>query len=306
MKTKLFIAAALIMVVAFFTSAQTFAQQNKTGLAITPLNFDFSLKQGETKTDKVYLTNLSNAPVEINVTARNFSANGEEGDITLTTESIPYSLSSWITISPNHIILPPTKEKTPFEFTITVPNNPDPGGHYGAIIFSTVPKKEAKATAAYVSQEIGTLVFVKTPGDVKEKANIVSFAPEKSFYEFGPINLITRVKSDSTVHVRPSGSILVTDMFGGHEYVSVEPKNVLPGAIRKLQATYDKKNLFGKYIAEVKLSYGTKGQVLTARTSFWAFPVRWGLLALGIILLVIIINTLIVLFFVRKGRKKSE
>ncbi len=305
MKYKLFLTAALVAVFSIlFIPAQIFAQQNKSGLSITPLTFDFSLKPNDTKTDTIYLTNLSNKSVEIAVEPRNFFAKGEEGGITLTKDSITYALSDWISISPNRVIMPP-KEKIAFKFTVNIPNNPEPGGHFGAIVFSTVPKKDAKQTAAYLTQEIGTLIFIKTPGDVKEKAGIASFTTDKSFYEFGPINFITRIKSDSTVHIRPVGSITITNMLGNKETINIEPKNVLPGAIRKLDAQWDKKILFGQYKAEVKLSYGTKGETLTAKTSFWTFPVRWGLLAIGTLAIIIIINTLVVLFFIRRGQKKK-
>ncbi len=304
MKHKLFFTAAIVAVIVLFTPAQVSAQQNKIGLSITPLSFDLSLKPGENKTNTVYLTNLSNEQVEIAVEPRNFFAKGENGDITLTKDAIAYALSSWVNVSPNHVIMPP-KEKVEFRFTINVPDKPEPGGHFGAIIFSTVPKKDLKKSAAYLTQEIGALIFVKTPGDIKEKASIASFTPGNSFYEFGPVNFITRVKNDSNIHIRPTGSVTITDMLGNKETINVEPENVLPGAIRRLQAGWNKNLLFGKYKAEVKLTYGTKGETLTAQTSFWAFPVRWGLLALGIIMAIIIVNTLVVLSFIRISQKKN-
>jgi hypothetical protein len=306
LKHRLFLTAALFAVLfALSTPTNVLAQQNKNGLSITPLAFDYSFKPGDTKTDTVYLTNLSNQQLEISVEPRNFLARGEEGSVILTRDAIAYALANWITVTPNHIVMP-SKEKVAFKFTITVPDNPEPGGHFGSIVFSTVPKKETKKSAAFLTQEVGALIFVKTPGEVKEKADIESFKTTFPFYEFGPIDFVTRVKNDSTVHIRPTGVITITDMFGTKETIVVDPKNVLPGAIRKLEAKWDKNILFGQYKATARYTWGSKGEVLTAETSFWAFPVRWGLLVLGVLIVVIVINTFVVLLIIRASQKRKE
>jgi hypothetical protein len=107
----------------------------------------------------------------------------------------------------------------------------------------------------------------------------------------GPVDFSIRVKNESTVHIRPEGTVTVTDIFGKKSIVQVEGRNVLPGAIRKLNATHDEKFLIGKYTADVKLSYGTQSNsVLTASTTFFAFPVRIGLIGLGILVIVFLIR----------------
>jgi hypothetical protein len=307
MKKSLFI-SAIIAVMAFFviSHAQAQAQLLKNGLSITPLSFDYSLKAGDTKTGTFYLSNIGDKDLNIKVTAKNFSAQGEDGDVSLTGESRQYALDTWVSVSPQTSILPAKSYKIPYTFTISVPSNPDPGGHFGSIVFSTEPDPNLKETGARVSQEVAGLIFVETPGKVTEKANIESFATEKGFYEFGPVNFITRVKNDSTIHIRPGGTITIKDMFGKKNVINVDPKNVLPGAIRKLPATWSQHSLFGKYQATVNLRYGSKGALLTATTTFWTFPVTYGLIGLGILALIILINTLVVLFFIRLGQRKKK
>jgi hypothetical protein len=303
MKKSLFI-SAIIPIMAFFMVAATHAQTHKNGLSITPLTFDYSLQEGDTKTGKFYLSNIGDEDLNIKVTTKNFSAQGEDGDVALTSESKQYALSSWISVSPETALLP-AKSKTPFIFTINVPKNAEPGGHFGSVVFATESDSKLNETGARVSQEVAGLILVETPGEITEKANILSLGTEKGFYEFGPVNFITRVKNDSTVHIKPSGTITITDMFGKKEIISVESKNILPEATRKLPAIWNKHSLFGRYSATVSLRYGSKGVLLTASTSFFAFPITYGLIGLGILLVVIFINTLVVLFFVRLSQKKK-
>jgi hypothetical protein len=305
MKKKLLIFFAVAVAVVFCITSITHAQTPKNGLSITPLSFEYSLSDGDTKTGTFYLSNIGDKDLNIKATTKNFIAQGEDGEVSLTGESKSYALASWMTVSPQATILPAKSYKVPFVFTITVPDKPEPGGHFGSVVFSTEPDPNLKQTGARVSQEVAGLVFVETPGNVKEKANIESFIADKSFYEFGPVNFVTRVKNDSTIHIKPGGTITIADMFGKKETITVDQKNVLPNAIRKLAATWDKHSLLGKYTATVNLRYGSKSTLLTASTTFFAFPTTYGLIGLGILIAIIAINTFVVLFFVRLGRKKK-
>ncbi|MCL5433100.1 MAG: hypothetical protein M1524_03220 [Patescibacteria group bacterium] len=158
-------------------------------------------------------------------------------------------------------------------------------------MFSTAPRKDITETGAVVSQEIGALILVKIPGDVNEKALLESFASQKAFYMSGPAKFDIRVKNESTVHLKPEGTIIIKDMFGKKDASYVESRNILPDATRKLLSTWNKKFLIGKYTANLTLFYGESNQVIYSSTDFYAFPVKEGAIILGV---------LIILFFLRK------
>lgn len=303
MRWKLLTVLLTSAVISASLSSQTHAQENNKGLSITPIIFDYSLDLGQLKSGKITLTNLTNQPLEIVSEARNFTAQGEEGDVALTTENIPFSIAQWVNIEPKRVTIPPSS-KLPFTFTIRVPQNAEPGGHFGSVVFATVPKKELNQTGALLSQEIGALLFTRTPGDIKEQAKIASFKTEKSFYEFGPVNFVARVQNDGNVHVKPTGEIVIKDMFGRTTKLPLVEQNVLPNAIRKISTKWTEKVLIGKYTATVTMKYGSKNETLTATTEFTAFPVRWGLVALGILLAIIFINVIITMFIVKRKRRR--
>jgi hypothetical protein len=298
MKNRLFI-SAIMVIMAFFFVANTYthAQTSKNGLSLTPLTFEYFLKDGDTKTGTFYLSNIGDKDLNIKTGVKNFIAQGEDGEVSLTGESKRYALASWITISPQTATLPAKSQKIPFTYTITVPDKPEPGGHFGSVVFSTEPNANLKQTGANVSQEVAGLIFVETPGDIKEKANIESFASDNPFYEFGPVNFTVRVKNDSTIHIKPIGQITITDLLGQKDVINVETRNVLPEAIRKIPASWEQKLLLGPYTAEVNLRYGSNGKTLTAKAYFFGFPVKWGI---GILIVL-----LIVFFAGRLSRKKT-
>jgi len=77
------------------------------------------------------------------------------------------------------------------------------------------------------------------------------------------------------VQLKPTGSITISNAFG-HKVatIPIDEQNVLPGAIRKVNANWKTKWLFGKYHATLSVVYGKDRQVLTASTAFWGFPYK--------------------------------
>jgi len=271
------------------------AQQANNGLSVHPSNFNLSINPGQSTTNTVTLDNLTSQPVTIQAELRNFTAQGEEGGVSLTQNDTTYSLAKWITVTPTTATLAPHTSQQ-FTFTINAPYNAEPGGHFGSIVFATVPSSTTKGVGAALSEQIASLVLLEIPGNVKEQADVVSFNTDKPFYQFGPVNFVTRVRNDGDVHIQPSGAILVKGMFGQQFNVPIEQLNILPNAIRIIPAALNKHFLIGKYDATLVGTYGTKDEQLSATTEFYAFPVEYG---------VIVLVVLFILFLMRKRLGKA-
>lgn len=260
-----------------------------SGLVITPPTFELAGNPGATITNTVRLENTNDYAIQIAVDRRNFTAIGEEGAVGLTEEETTFSLASWITVDPQEITIPPKGIRT-FKYTITVPLQAEPGGHFGSLIFRTIPTEKLDGSGAALAQEIGSLILLRIAGDTKEDAAIDSFAPQKSFYEYGPVTLETRMKNNGNVHVKPSGTIAITNIFGQKvATVALEGKNVLPGAVRRLDATWDTKWRFGRYTATLVLSYGKDQVQRAAVTTFTVIPYKVTAIAGAALLLVLTI-----------------
>lgn len=265
-----------------FTQAQA---QESVGLALSPPTFELSANPGDVLENTLRVENLTSKPMMILVDRRNFTALGEEGAIGLTEEETSFSLASWIAVTPSEVEIPARSSKT-FTFKTNIPLNAEPGGHFGSIIFRVGGQKMPGQTGAVVSQELGALVLLRIAGKTAEQASLESFAAQKRLWEKGPVNFEVRVKNEGNVHFKPTGVITIVNFFGKKVATfNIEPKNVLPGAIRKMEATWGQKFLLGKYTATVSLTYGSQGKILTASTTFFGFPYKIG----GIILAVLLI-----------------
>jgi len=285
--------ALAALVASFFIT--TNAQKVTQGLQVHPDNFDLTIQPGVPTTQTVYLVNRTSQNVSIKVNLRNFTALGEEGAPNITSEDTTYSLAKWITVSPQTVTIAPQDEQK-FTFTINAPFNAEPGGHYGALVFATVPASNLNKTGAVLSQQVVSLVLARVPGNVTQNAMTESFTTNKNFYEFGPVTFEARVKNEGQVHIQPLGQVLVKGTFGDVYTVNLQPYNVLPGSVRKIPIVLTNKLLIGKYTAQLIAAYGDKNQQLTGSTEFYAFPVRYGLIVLVV---------LILLFMMRKRIGKA-
>lgn len=287
---KIILSATSVAIVCSGLLVQLARAQSPTNtLTLTPPSFEYTVEPGGSVSDTLRLENSTDRPLKIRAQKRNFTAQGEEGDVNLTEESNTFSLASWLSVAPEEIIIPARSRQT-FTFSINVPKDVEPGGHFGSVVFATVPESNLDSTGFLLSQEIGALILVKVNGDVNEKAVIASFAPTSPFYEFGPVTLDARVQNLGNVHLRPTGIVELTDMFGNKQHINLESRNVLPESVRKLSAILDNKLLFGRYTATLNVSYGSQNQNLVATTEFFAFPVRYALIALAVFVFIFILR----------------
>ena len=111
------------------------------GLTISPPIVELELKPGESKANIIRISNPTEALVEAYPKTMDFRAKGESGEPAFMEGEEAggnYALSSWITFSEPKIAMASEQVKE-FSYTITVPTNAEPGGHYGAVFFATDP-----------------------------------------------------------------------------------------------------------------------------------------------------------------------
>lgn len=284
MRRLLYIAApvfALLILVGLV--GRIYAQQaSQVTLAYTPQVIEFSANPGDpTYENVIRLTNGSDVPLEIDSTPVNFLAGGEEGEPELTEETTAFSLSQWITVTPESYSLAPG-ESQDFLVEINVPADAEPGGHFGGVQFTGVPPVPAETSDNFVSQEFNVtpLILVSVAGDITEGANIESFGSTQSMWtdwsDENPITLETRIYNSGNVHFKPKGTITIKNMFGREvTTIPLTESNVLPDSIRKITSEWSDPGFqVGRFTAEVSFVYGSQSEILSAETSFIIFPYK--------------------------------
>lgn len=266
-------------------------------LSVSPQLLDITANPGEEITNTFRLTNASKGLVRIEVDARNFLPSGEEGSVELTEDDTSYSIANWIKSTPSSVSMKENSTQD-FEVSINVPENAEPGSHFGAIVFRTVPPEDDTA-AALVSQEIAPVILVRIAGDTTESAQISEFKSSQTFLSSQKsIDFISRIENTGSVHFKPTGVIVIRDMFGNEiERLSLDQQNVLPGFIRKFTTNWNDFGFrVGRYTAELTIVTGEDDSIQTSKTSFVIFPYQ--------VILPLLIIGVGILFILYKGRRR--
>jgi hypothetical protein len=262
-----------------------------TALGISPVNFELTGNPGDVIINQIKIFNSSeDSSIGIKMEVEDITPQGEIGHVvTEPVEKDTYSLAGWIKTDPEEFILEPRTQGF-ITFTISIPENAEPGGHYGAVLASTKSIAGPGPTGAAITQRVGTLVLLSVSGEVKEELTVKDFSAP-GYSEYGPVPFIIRFENKGTVHVKPRGFVTITNWLG-KKIADIEfpQQNVLPGAVRKIDASWDKKWLWGiKYTATLNGSYGVSNIPFSPEViTFWAFSWKIGLGILVLLMLLIL------------------
>lgn len=293
--------------------AGVYAQQAGQGLEISPPVVELNVDPGKTVEFEIRIRNIITEDLIARANITDFVAEGEEGQPKLLldedAEPSPYSFKEWVEELPELRLAP--QEAKAAKITLNVPQNASPGGHYGVVRYTgTAP--DIDATGVALSASIGTLVLINVSGDVVTKANIDEFfslqnGKRKSFFETGPVTFVERIKNEGSVHVKPLGTLRITNMFNKEVAVlSVNEKggNILPQSTRKFEQTLEKSRLFGRYNVEANIQYS--GQNLSGTMTFWVIPYKLIAIVLGIIIILIAILRVVLKRYNRMIVRKAQ
>jgi len=265
------------------------------GMQISPTLIEINAEAGGEYKISINVTNVTVADLFYSSSVDDFNSNDETGSPhIISDEELPTtaSIKTWVSSITDFTLA--SHDSKDISAQITVPTDAEPGGHYGVIRFSgSTPSVDTTGVGLSASAGVLILIRVGSEDQIVEQADLASFYTEQNdkqswFFENGPITFVTRVQNSGNVHVKPSGSIEVRDMFGGLtaslDINTQDPKsNVLPDSVRRFESELSNKWMFGQYTATLTLGYGTKGQAITNTIKFWVIPYKIILVGLFIL-----------------------
>lgn len=303
-----FLLAALSLALAAATSVKMTSAQTQgvsagtareVALTAVPprLGDDYTLvvKPGQTIQAAIEVRNPSNSIATVETSARDFYV-GEDGETPMPVEAedvnTRWALAKWITLTPNNETIEPRQSAT-ILVTISVPQDALPGGRYAMILHKPVTSgADTTSTGAQINAQVGTLLYVVVDGDLTEDAEVESFKFTPDFLEMGPADYELKILNKSSMHIRPTGTIAITNMLGKTVgRIDIDSRNIFPESARAFNGSWNKTWGFGKYTATFTGTYGTQSNQLNGATTFWIVPVR---LILAVILAVILVAVVVV------------
>ncbi len=283
---KLYSGSKILLLLFFFVPVYAQAQDSIT-LSISPTLYDMSAEPGQEWRSNLKVINVNKFDLTVYAEVVNFAPQGEGGDGRFfpvdPTESDGSSLAEWFTITHEAIVIP--REKTvEVPFSVKVPDNASPGGHFAAILVGTKPPETTPGQAKLqTAQVVTSLFFAKVAGDVIESGTIREFTTNKSIFSSPEATFTLRFENKGNVHLKPQGDIKIYNMWGEergaipiNQYTNFG--NVLPNSIRKFLLTWKGEwsaSDIGRYTAVATLGYGTdEKQFTSSKTIFWVLPIK--------------------------------
>jgi hypothetical protein len=227
-----------------------------------------------------------------------------EGEPVFTTSSVPeYGVSSWVSLDSTAITVP-AGGSVVVPFTINVPKNAGPGGHYGAIFISYGATRPT-FNGSGLGYEVGSLIELRIAGNAAENAEIKEFSTDKSLYQDPSVTFTASVANEGNVLLQPRGPIDITNMFGqkvGTVVMNDSGASIFPGAQRSFTASWSGNGFaFGQFNSIITLNYGdTENKTVSASASFWVIPTVPIVVFLGSIIFFVLIFVWAVKAYVRR------
>ncbi len=290
-KLIIFLSVLLLVQIFYFGLFSVSKTHAAQGFTIFPAKVSLDIDKGTEQSSWIRVTNAGDAKVGVLVSIADMVPTANSGTFNYVPKAPGItSLVDWMTIDKKVFNLKPNESKE-VPFPIKVPADASPGSRF-AIVFFATGAPPGKGGQLNVSARVGALVFLTVPGDFRQTGEILNFKSDNKFiFQREPISFKFDFQNTGTVYFEPKGTITVANIFGQTvDTIPVEGQVVLPTGLRTINITWPYAGwLFGIYKAHLAISVTGKGDIATADTMIYAFPILPSLGALGILIILILI-----------------
>jgi hypothetical protein len=281
--------------------------QDTAGVGIRPAIVEDKLEPNENRSYSVELKNLGPAEQTFYLSKRDIIGVEEGGSPIFAnsdSELTGYELSEWITLDRDSITIAAGQSQN-INFTLKVPENAVPGGHFGAIVVSVEPP-EMRTSGASIGYEVANIISMRVAGDVLETAQIRQFSTKNFINSNVDVDFLVRVENEGNTLVKPIGPLEITNMFG-KQVANLQFNTSLSGVFPKTTKNYEIKwqddgTGFGRYEATLSAVYGDEGRknTMSSTVSFWILPMNIIGPALGVLATLLLLIYFGVKIYIRR------
>lgn len=285
------IAGLLFSVLTVGTPMVDAATNEAESITLSPVSRHYRLDPGTIKTDEMTVVNDGMTDYTFTVYAKPYSVNGVEYEPDFFTVRTNTDIEKWVSFAQTSYSIKAGQSLT-IPFTITVPVDAVPGGHYGVVFAETQPAKGTGATSVQRKKRVGLLLYTTVNGDFETGGKFgVIRTPGLQFKAPLKSELSVEDTGDTDFAVRTV--FQVADIFGNTKHREEKSYQLLPKTTRLIQLTWTKAPDFGLY--KVTVSAELLDQTTTRTSYVLMAPIAFYMVfAVGFLVLVI--------FFVAKRR----
>ena len=243
------------VVLLFWLGVSAVAQ---TGVGVSPPRAAYKAHAGQTIEGSVAVDHPGRSrPMRVEATLHDVLVRPDGEPVYLEPGSHPRSAAGWITYAPLEFVLEPKQART-VHYSIQVPEGTPDGTYWAVLFFDSGPLEEpqAQGVGVRVRVRVGHVIYVHV-GEITQGGRIegMRYLPPEGK---NPARIAIRFRNTGNGLMRLSGRVELRDEEG--QVVAVGKVNnaaSLPGYAYEIAATLDRTPPPGRYVALVRLEYGT-------------------------------------------------
>jgi len=322
-----FFLATFFLVGFFFLTEKVNAQsQNTLSLSVSPIIYDVSVVKEQELKSNLRVINVNKKDLTVFLQVVNFIPSDDKGSVKFLPpleDEDKNTLANWINIT-NEPLIVPAEQVIEVPFSLNIPQNAPPGGHYAAILVSTRPFFGTNDESNLkISQVVTSLVFAKVAGTVNELGFIRDFYTTHNLVEKPEVSFELRFENTGNVYLQPQGEIKIFNMWGEERGVIPVNQTVGYGKVPQKQKTVNDEfdgirkfsfswkgegTIFdiGRYKAVATLSFGSENKhTTTAETTFWVFPLKFVFISIVSFIIIVLIISWIIKIYIRRVLQRA-
>ncbi len=274
-------------------------------IQIAPAQIELTLDPGDTVHQKLAVRNHDTQPIDLEITVADFELSAAGVFQPSAPGHTTYSASQWVTfpLAALHLEAGETKQT---DYSIVVPGNAEPGGHYTAIMLegASTPEENDPNGEPLVTLRgrVVAEILITIPGEIRRELLIEALSVPRIAFGAGADYADIMVTNAGNVHLTPNGYV---QTWGGLPAAAFDQEfgqfTLLPGASRHFRVALAHQPWLGKVRAKTELQYGPSIGVFdrSVETTVEYFVISWKVI---VILDLILIGFDLVLF--REWRRR--
>ena len=286
------------------SSRDVFADEDRTGLQVSPVIERMELDPGSTYSNKITISNTGDSPLTFEMSTAPYTVSDKTYAPIYDVRNSFTQIANWITFAPYNDTLNPG-ELSVVEYTISVPYDAPGGGQY-AVIFAETKDATGEAQSVRANAKAGMIVRAKLSGVTRETGSIKD-TKIPGFLLSPPVKATITLENTGNVDADVKAVMKIENYFSGELIYdgATDPveKTILPGTTRDLEISWANVPRLGVLKVTLNTTYLNDSEVKTRVVV--VCPV-WFIALIALIILAIVVRILARKHDAKKTRKNSK
>lgn len=273
-------AGLLVSSVSLVSAPLSYATAPAESITLSPVSKKYQLNADQTIHDTLTVLNDGTTSYDFTVYATPYWVNNAAYQPNFTSEHARADAYLWISFDKTTWHITPRQTLT-IPYTMHVPANAAPGGHYGTIFVEMQPNSKDEGSTLMRKKRVGSIVYATVNGAVHLSGETTKLSVPW-FQTAPPMTADATFKNTGNSDFVATASYTISDIFGATKAKFSNDYEILPGTTRATSLSWSDASWFGLY--RVQASASVLGKTTTTSSFVLVMPV-W-IIALVLLLLI--------------------